>query len=361
MKHLFVIFAASFLLSSCEESKKGKEITVSEIDGDMSILEHGSSCTALPNNAATHFVPLLTDTLKGGVNSVYGVSSLLAWQQLRVLGEGKLNVDNAKYPELARFNANGDYKDALKKGEYVTSVNISDGEDAQHVYVEAHFSAALPFAYKFASYKDKLRFNNKKVAAFGYMNDGKILVDARDSNSDLLYYNNDTDFVLKLRSVDTTHEILLCMWPEKPLTLKEALNTLQANVATFNEMKKSNEYNWKLFLLNEDRILIPKLKFDYKSHHTALEGALFSFGETNLFYRVESFTQCIGFSLDEGGAKVYQEDDVLVTALAFEPEEPQRPKNLFFNKPFLIVLRHIGSDNPYFVAWIENTDFMQVE
>jgi hypothetical protein len=109
-------------------------------------------------------------------------------------------------------------------------------------------------------------------------------------------------------------------------------------------------------LSDEDRLLIPKLKFDYKSHHSAFEGAMFSFGNNTLPYQIESFTQCIAFSLDEAGARVYQRS-IVEAAVDLE----KRPKNLFFNKPFLIIIRHKGNSNPYFAAWIENTDFMQKE
>nr|WP_322625009.1 hypothetical protein [uncultured Flavobacterium sp.] len=347
MKYIVYTLACALLFVSCnEKTKVNKTEAVA------------NNCVDLPESAATRFVPLLTDTLPSGVNAVYGVSSLLAWQQLKALDMNPLNVAK-NYPELARFNASEDYKNTLEKGEYTTTVSYADSEDAQRIAVGASFSINLPFPYKFASYKNKLTFKDKKVAAFGDMLDGKVLREVVWMCSDLKYYNGDDDFVLELKPKDATHEILLCMLPERPITLRKAMNTVNTNVEAYAKLKKEMSSDWKVWLLDEDRILIPKLKFDYKSHHKELEGNMFNSGKNMLPYQIESFAQCIAFSLDEAGAKVYEQTVIEAAAAAAFMDE--RPKNLFFDKPFLIIIRHKGDSNPYFAAWIENTDFMQKE
>ena len=228
MKYIVYTLASALLFVSCNEKTK--------VNNTEAV---ANNCVDLPESAATRFVPLLTDTLPSGVNAVYGVSSLLAWQQLKALDKNPLNVAN-NYPELARFNASQDYKNTLEKGEYTTTVSYADSEDAQRIAVGASFTINLPFPYKFASYKNKLTFKDKKVAAFGDMLDDKVLREVIWMCSSLKYYDTDDDFVIQLHPTDTTHEIFLCMLPKKPHTLKAALDTLDAHIVVQKKMKKEN-------------------------------------------------------------------------------------------------------------------------
>ncbi len=44
-----------------------------------------------------------------------------------------------------------------------------------------------------------------------------------------------------------------------------------------------------------------------------------------------------------------------------ETKEKPRPKKLFFDKPFVIVLKRNDSKMPYFISWIKNAELMEIE
>jgi len=62
--------------------------------------------------------------------------------------------------------------------------------------------------------------------------------------------------------------------------------------------------------------------------------------------------QLIRFRLDENGARLESTSEFAVGAFAI-------PKRMVFDKPFLIYLREIKSERPYFAAWIETPELLE--
>ena len=72
--------------------------------------------------------------------------------------------------------------------------------------------------------------------------------------------------------------------------------------------------------------------------------------------RVESATQIVQFRLDERGAVVWSEAAVIGENGSYDYTPGTR--KFIFDKPFLIMLREAPEKQPYFAAWIGNTDLM---
>ena len=72
--------------------------------------------------------------------------------------------------------------------------------------------------------------------------------------------------------------------------------------------------------------------------------------------RVMDARQLIQFRLDERGAVLISESAVVGKKGHYEYKVGTRP--FIFDKPFLLLLRHSVKTEPYFAAWIANSDFM---
>jgi hypothetical protein len=71
---------------------------------------------------------------------------------------------------------------------------------------------------------------------------------------------------------------------------------------------------------------------------------------------VREARQAIRFSLDEKGATVKSEARILV------PKNGHAPRQIVFDRPFLLYLERAGAENPYLAIWFENPNlFLKAE
>ena len=76
-------------------------------------------------------------------------------------------------------------------------------------------------------------------------------------------------------------------------------------------------------------------------------------------YKISKAVQDINFNLDNNGAEIKSDAKIEVKITARNPNmNPIKQKHLIFNKPFLIMLKQQGKSNPYFAAWVDNTDML---
>ena len=69
--------------------------------------------------------------------------------------------------------------------------------------------------------------------------------------------------------------------------------------------------------------------------------------------------QRTAFVLNEKGAEVESETIMAVTDSTSAVMERPQPKNLIFDKPFLILLKRTDSKNPYFAMFVANNELME--
>jgi hypothetical protein len=73
--------------------------------------------------------------------------------------------------------------------------------------------------------------------------------------------------------------------------------------------------------------------------------------------------QYIRLRIDEtGGALISAAEFQVLGSFGDEkpkPPPPRAPRNIVFDKPFLMFLQEPGAEEPYFVAWMANTELME--
>lgn len=145
------------------------------------------------------------------------------------------------------------------------------------------------------------------------------------------------DFILRLKSVEPDDDILLAMVkPEK--TLRATLDAVRARV------EQSGEKPIAPF----DTVMVPKFDFDLEHSYGEIAAYLGS-----LAGGPAEAKQRVRFQLNEKGAVLASDARIYTLGL---PKEP--PKQMLFNRPFLIYLAHKGSRYPYMAMWVGSPELL---
>ncbi len=158
---------------------------------------------------------------------------------------------------------------------------------------------------------------------------------------EVIYYNSNDDFVIRLRSNNQNDEIFLAKIPP--------LKTL---AATVNYIATQVNINRPQGLKEKDTLQIPVIDFDIIDWFLDLEGrCLEARGMED--YCVGKAVQGIKFKLSQN-AQPYE----LLPSVS-EEKLMTRPRKFIFDKPFLLVVKQQGASYPYFVLWVQNAEILK--
>jgi hypothetical protein len=146
------------------------------------------------------------------------------------------------------------------------------------------------------------------------------------------------NFVIRLKTKTPDDEIILAkIKPE---------NTIQKTIETAQELIKNRKPE---AVSPIDRLSIPKIFLDIEHSYKPLLGKrLQNKGVTG--FPIEKATQRILFKLNEKGATLKSSMEFVAAAI---------PKQLVFDRPFLIYLKEKKGKWPYFVMWVDNPELME--
>lgn len=333
MKHYFYLLI-TFASLSCNGNKE-------KASGDAPV----ATQPQLPAN--TSFVVTPEAPLPEG-NVIYTAAPLLAWQEVKKeFGTGLLVSD--KYSVLKALNNSKAYRNTLSLRDYSVSRKL----DNTQLTLSCAFKKYLPFAYDFNVYSDSLEFSGKKVRAFG--SSGHDLVHIQ--MFDIVYFKDNSEFIVALETKGGSDEILLYMPATKPASFKAALLEIEARRKTGKSERERVDNKWKYEMEEQDGLMIPVLKLKGESALPGIVGAAFNSGRGTNPIKITAARQTVLFTLDEKGGRVEAEAEIAVPAAAMLPTE--RPaKRLYFDKPFLIIIKKKASTNPYFAMWVDGREVM---
>jgi len=299
----------------------------------------------------TEFIPTLEHKITKDKNSIYCSTLLLAWDEVKNTIKTPLQIDSSLY-DLNLLNSSWSYFGTLRQAEYFSEVEI----DGDLIIARAEFRKSLPFELRLNSFDNELIFDNQKVKSFGifgynYETSGIIQV---------LYYKNDSNFILRLSPKDKEHEILLYMTEGSFKTMSDLIEEIGDKLKVAEIERQNIDLSWKFSLTDNDEVVIPKFDFNIETNYSTLEGKTFKSEETN--FRIEEAWQRTAFILDEKGAEIESESEIVVTtdSVAVEVQQP-RPKKMRFEKPFFLMLKRVDNENPYFGLWAADSELMSKE
>lgn len=330
--HLISLVLLSILATSCQEETVFPEVK------------------NLSEYPQTTFLPTLENNLTEGKNAVYCTTLLYAWDEIRKALKPPLKIEES-YADLTLLNNSKSYIGVLKPAEYTTSIEVSDNL----ISAKAEFKKSLPFELTLTSFKNRLTFNNKKVASFGNLGEDET------NNIQILYYKDDENFVLKLTPKDKEHEIVLFNCEEKFNSMSELVSQIKKLVDIGIQEQKNDTLRWKYYLEKEDEVIIPKFAFNIETDYNTLVGNKFNVANTQEWEIIKAW-QRTAFVLNEAGAEIESEAEIeAVPTSAMEVIELPKPKKMHFDKAFFIMLKRTDATNPYLGLWVDNTELMIAE
>ncbi len=333
-KLLFItILLTSFVFVSCDRSLEEEN----EMDKTFPKVKN------LSEYKNTIFLLTLEKTFDTKENGIYAVSLLMAWDEIR--NEISKPIKEFSSSELELMNNSEGYKNVLSKSEYSSSIEVED----LTIRAKAYFKKSLPFVIPLQKDDKPIQFLDDKVVSFGFYGYNEV---AR-----ILYYHDDNDFAIRLIPKDNEHEIILIKSHfDNSINLKDEVHRLSDYMSEFKGNRNDNNH-WKYYLNDEDQISIPLIEFNIETNYSEIEGSTFSAGKQNFF--VDMVYQRTAFVLNEKGAEVESEAEIAVEAVA--EEELPKPKRMFFDKPYLILLKRKDCKYPYFAMFVANSELMKKE
>ncbi len=297
--------------------------------------------------AHTSFVVTQEAPLPEG-NVIYTAAPLLAWQQVKKEFDTGLLVSD-DYPVLKALNNSDADRNTLLVHDYSM---IRLFENSQLSF-RCAFHKYLPFAHDFNVYNDSLEFAGKKVKAFGSRGHDLVHVQMFD----IEYYKDNSEFIVALEPKERTDEILLYMPAAKPASFEAALLEIETKRKQGEKEMEKEDSKWRYEMEEQDGLMIPVLKLKVESALSGIAGSAFSIGSGTNPMQITNARQEVLFTLDEKGGRVEAEAEIAVPAAAMLPTE--RPaKRLYFDRPFLIIIKKKTSTNPYFAMWVDGTELM---
>jgi hypothetical protein len=325
------------------------------------------------NLNATRIVPALDAELTEGENVIWCASFQAAWKEIQVdyLSEpvelkpaspiaDSLNdsVDPRPYiPEESLYTNSGFV------GEGVLDEIRSDmerrfpefephefGSFFPEVFVAyAYMRANCQFTLPYAQSEIPLPFtdsygNEVGIASFGiqYEDQGqqyelrlqpRVLFAEEDDNYELI------EFAIDLDHESDPHQVILAL-VEPQATLAETLDYVESRIAGEADSIRPIESN--------DVFLVPVVAFIIKHEYNELIGRDVMNEKLSDKHIFEAF-QDIEFHLNRKGAKLESEAGVAVDCA---------PMFYIFDRPFLIIMKTRGEEEPYFVMWVGNAELL---
>jgi hypothetical protein len=297
----------------------------------------------------TAFLTTIEHEIPTNKNAIYSASFLFAWQKVKKLVDVPYDA-NDNSTDLSKLNNSDAHIGTLRTSEYTATVEVNGGL----ITARAEFSKSLPFDLPLESYSNKLVFDNTKVASFGLYGSDKM----RSEIVTILYYKDDNNFIIKLSPSDKKHEIILFKSEDTYLSMIELNKAIAEFTKTGNKEKDNIKLAWKYKLADEDIVVIPKFNFNVETNYMTLEGLKIKTHRDS--FQIHTAWQRTAFILDELGAVIESQAEV-VLAVDADTEAKPKPKKLVFDKPFLIFLKRVDAENPYFGIWNANAALMVKE
>lgn len=304
---------------------------------------------------------------KNDKNSVWTPSFQLAWNELMDCIEGKIIFDVQNEPTNL-LNEKIFTKDMLQENEYYIkigrtteefrkevqdevrkkfNINVLDNvsfnrEDEEHYTIYVLFMKKFEFLIPF----DKLEsgnFNNseEKVEYFGInsMSDEKL-----NNNVEVLFYNNENDFCIKLKTRENDELILY------------RTDSCDSFETAYGELlQKSVQYTGeKNFNNKEDILKIPKIQINTVNNYNELCNVKIK--NMKQMY-IANALQDVNFSLNEKGGNVESEAGIYNKLYTVAIDG----RKFVFSDKFIIFMKKSNSELPFFSLKIDDTNILNTK
>ncbi len=168
-------------------------------------------------------------------------------------------------------------------------------------------------------------------------------------------YVSDDDFIIVLRTEGGREDeiILAKIAPEASLR--------QSWLVVTNRLAEPHRNLVSTKLREKESLRIPVIDFNVDHSFEELTGHVITNVPGYEFSRIVYATETIKFHLDEYGADLLAQADIVVLLGDWgdEPEfDPEKPRHFVFDQPFLLALREKSASQPYLLCWVAHPDIL---
>ncbi len=308
-------------------------------------------------------VPVMTTEFSDS-NTVHCTNVEYLWNAISKIS----NKDISKNPLVKEFNHSSLWKNSMDTSRLVLAYGNPEAVYKRIIQqyrtkYKINKNDLLPqgssfwaYSHKIVRYKydepfdeQRLRFLGDEVSAFGFSSDLSSIYSKEyfKKQYDILYFDYDGEFVVRLNAANTKDEIILVMLNKRG-TFLEMFNSAKRLIEKGRAKINSGSPIYQLNM--EDELLIPVIKFKALHEYKELIGVKFS----SDYGPIDSFSQAISFDFDRNG--VVMESNVSV---ADSVGMPQKPKLLHFSRPFYLFIKEANAPYPYFNLWVSDASILE--
>jgi len=235
-------------------------------------------------------------------------------------------------------------RDKIKKGikeKFNETSDIIDNLDWRPEIGKYYAYAMLKKQFEFLNEFDKLEalpFNNsdKKYEYFGIKSSSDSSL---AENADILFYNNENDYAVKLNTKNG--DAIYLYRTDDNKSLKDLYNKMLNKKDEF--YKYPGKYTSERYFQDNDTLKIPNMKFNKIREYDELCNKLIK--GTNIYF--SKAIETLQFELDNKGGKVKSEAIAITYATDVESPPVHIARHFNFDKTFAMFLVDVNKETPY--------------
>ena len=288
----------------------------------------------------------MNDVVKGNVEFRDGESELA----------NELNKQSFKVDQLSEnsyFKIHGqamgeDLKNKIQNGikqkfnEDSNLIDRIDWNDSNGYVLYAMLKKEFNFLEPFSTAMGSMTFNNSepRIKCFGVDSSNNPIA---SKNVEVLFYNSEDDFAIKLKTKEG-EEVILYKTTGENKSFEE----------NYKEIKKKQiNYSGKNTFEENDILRIPFIKVNDEINYDELCGREIK----NSNYYIKQALQTIDFELNNVGGSVKSEAVIDATQKAWT----EKSRKMIFDSDFILYLKEESKEQPYFALKVDNTDILLEE
>jgi len=241
-------------------------------------------------------------------------------------------------PSLALKN---EIEKAIKDKFNETSDILDDFEwenrDPKDYFLYAMLKKEFKFEKAFEELSNDYFGEYENIKYFGIKSRDK---DELRKQVNVLYYNSEDDFAIKLNTKQED-EVILCKNPEG-----KSFNEIFKNIKD-----KEKDYTGNKHLTEAEKLKVPNIKIKEKTEFTEIQDKPYEFSNGDI-YSIEKAIQTIEFELDRTGGKIKSEAGMMQKAESAMPID--EPRKFYIDDTFAIFLIEEDKEVPYFAGLIND-------
>lgn len=192
------------------------------------------------------------------------------------------------------------------------------------------------FSYLVKQFQHQSRFKEIEMRFLDLSVKGFTLASPLTKGIEILDYDNDENFVLKLMAKNAKDEIILIKGNEKA--------SLQDILSFLAKLPPSYPLN------SIDEVQIPNIRLNAsRSYSELIGGKLYLNPPTRGHFILTSMEEQIKLSLNHQGARAENE-----AVMAFTRGLPTKPRKLYLDRPFWLILKEQSAAQPYLIIKVCN-------